>query len=65
MATVTITINTDGEAFQDDEYQPLTEIEEIMRMLRCVDWSEMFYGTTFLVDTNGNVCGTIERSEDK
>ena len=66
MATVTITINTDNAAFEDDM------LGEVARILETQVVRDMRSGTYYVVgcenarvfDLNGNTCGTVSIQED-
>jgi hypothetical protein len=65
MATVTITINTDNAAFEDDPWGEVASIleKQVARDMR----NEYYYVgnvSTGLIDVMGNVCGKVTIEED-
>lgn len=65
MATVTITINTDNAAFEDDPWGEVASIleKQVARDMR----NEYYYVgcvSAGLIDVMGNVCGKVSIQED-
>lgn len=66
MATVTITINTDNAAFEDDMFGEVARILEtqVIRDMRSGQYYYVGNVSTGLIDVMGNVCGKVTIEED-
>ena len=56
--TITITINTDNEAFKDEYGEPWTEVSRILREL-AKNAGLLERVTTKVLDINGNTVGAV------
>jgi hypothetical protein len=66
MATVTIIINTDNAAFEDDPWDEVARILEtqVARDMRYSDYYCVGCDSTKVTDLNGNTCGSVSIQED-
>ena len=63
MANITITINTDNAAFEDDPHSEVASIlESIASDMR--DERDMRWSKEKIRDSNGNTCGSITMGDE-
>ena len=61
MATVTITINTDNAAFEDD---PWGEVASILESIATTMRDYQYLVSEKVRDSNGNTCGSITMGDE-